>query len=80
MAVPDAGRPAAGERCTGRGVVVATGRETMLGLVAAAFEPPEAPTAFDVGLPPEMLPMIVAVCLVTVQLLKAWLVSRGWID
>jgi len=27
-----------------------------------------------------MLPMIVAVCLVTVQLLKAWLVSRGWID
>ncbi|GDX97352.1 hypothetical protein LBMAG47_30170 [Planctomycetia bacterium] len=49
MAVPDAGRPAAGERCTGRGVVVATGRETMLGLVAAALEPPEAPTAFDVG-------------------------------
>jgi P-type Mg2+ transporter len=36
--------------------------------------------ALAVGLTPEMLPMIVAVYLVTVQLLKAWLVSRGWID
>jgi Mg2+-importing ATPase len=94
------------ESGTGRGVVVATGRDTMLGAMSAALEPPEPPTAFDVGmarftwlivaiiavlvpliflinvairgdwagaalfalavavgLTPEMLPMIVAVCL-----------------
>lgn len=94
------------ESGTGRAVVLATGRDTLLGGTAAALEPPEAPTAFDVGLArftwlmvafvavmvplvfginwlgkgdpvaaalfalavgvgltPEMLPMIVAVCL-----------------
>ena len=94
------------ESGTARGVVVATGRDTLLGSLAATLEPPEAPTAFDVGmqrltwlmvafvavcvplvfvltlatkhdlataaffslavgvgLTPEMLPMIVAVCL-----------------
>ncbi len=94
------------ESGTGRAVVLATGRDTLLGSTAAALEPPEAPTAFDVGLArftwlmvafvavmvplvfainwlgkgdpvaaalfalavgvgltPEMLPMIVAVCL-----------------
>jgi Mg2+-importing ATPase len=94
------------ESGTGRGVVVATGRATLLGRMSAALEPAEPPTAFDVGmarftwliialiavlvpliflvnvatrgdwagaalfalavavgLTPEMLPMIVAVCL-----------------
>ena len=94
------------ESGTATAVVVATGRDTLLGSVAASLEPPEAPTAFDigmqrltwllvafvavlvplvfvltlatkrdwataaffslavgVGLTPEMLPMIVAVCL-----------------
>ena len=94
------------ESGTAQGVVVATGRGTLLGGLAATLEPPEAPTAFDlglerltwlmvafvavlvplvfvltlatkhdwataaffslavgVGLTPEMLPMIVAVCL-----------------
>ena len=94
------------ESGTARAVVLATGRETLLGSMAAALEPPEPPTAFDIGLArftwlmvalvgamvplvfainwlakgdaaaaavfalavgvgmtPEMLPMIVAVCL-----------------
>jgi Mg2+-importing ATPase len=94
------------ESGTATAVVVATGRDTLLGSVAASLEPPESPTAFDigmqrltwllvafvavlvplvfiltlatkhdwataaffslavgVGLTPEMLPMIVAVCL-----------------
>jgi Mg2+-importing ATPase len=38
------------ESGTGRAVVVATGRETYLGGISATFEPPESPTAFDVGM------------------------------
>jgi Mg2+-importing ATPase len=38
------------ESGTGRAVVVATGRETYLGGISAALEPPESPTAFDVGM------------------------------
>jgi Mg2+-importing ATPase len=94
------------ESGTAQAVVLVTGRDTLLGSISATLEPPESPTAFDigmarftwlmvgivavmvplvflinglakgdwggaalfalavgVGLTPEMLPMIVAVCL-----------------
>ncbi len=102
------------ESGTARAVVVATGRETYLGSISAALEPPESATAFDVGmerftwfmvalvavmvplvfvvnglvkhdwlaaavfalavgvgLTPEMLPMIVSVCLARGALVMA---------
>lgn len=31
-------------------LAAATGRDTLLGSVAASLEPPEAPTAFDIGM------------------------------
>ena len=68
------------ESGTARAVVVATGRETHLGSIAAALEPPESPTAFDVGMARFTWFMVALVAvMVPLVFLVNGLVKRDWL-
>jgi Mg2+-importing ATPase len=68
------------ESGTARAVVVATGRETHLGGIAAALEPPEPPTAFDVGMARFTWFMVALVAvMVPLVFLVNGLVKRDWL-